>query len=428
MADQTVIPIVDPAEKRKKLNLTILMFGIAILQGFALNLMPVMFPTMGEKFGVSKAQQGLLQTSFALGAILALIVAGYCVNLFGAKKSAWVILGVLGSGAFLFGAAPIYPLVLLAAVLIGMGTATFVAVYSAIITAEFTATSQRMYMLTYAVLAGSATVSTLFIGWLIKQFDYTSVFMIFGVCIWSLAVVFMTTFGRSLKPDVGCLHHDPAHPKTCDVERKNWLQKFGSFLGTGILNRGSLYLLGAVVLLDTLASGNLLAWAPTYFKDYLHSKNTGMVLSYSSGGVLLGRLVMGTFPPGFIGDRVLLAICYTGAMISALVIFLFHPGVNVSFFLVGLSGAFVAAQAPTTYSIATSKFGERAPAAIPLVDGIGNFGGLIGPPLLGAIAGITGDLNATMLLIPVCGFSLVILLVIWEAADRIGLRRAKAQA
>jgi MFS family permease len=428
MADQPVAPIVDSAEKRKKLNLTILMFGIAILQGFALNLMPVMFPTMGEKFSISKAQQGLLQTNFALGAIIALIVAGYCVNLFGAKKSAWVILGVLGSGAFLFGAAPIYPLVLLAAVLIGMGTATFVAVYAAIITAEFAEKSQRMYMLTYAVLAGSATIATMFVGWLIKQFDYTSVFMIFGVCIWGLSVVLMTTFGRSLKADVGCLHHDPAHPKACDVERKNWLQKFGSFLGTGILNRGSLYLLGAVVLLDTLASGNLLAWMPTYFKNNFHMENTGVVLSCSSGGVLAGRLLMGAFPPGFIGDRVLLAICYTGAMVAAGLILLIHPSVYVAFFLVGLSGAFVAAQAPTTYSIATSKFGERAPAAIPLVDGIGNFGGLIGPPLLGAIADITGDLNATMWLVPICGFSLVILLVIWEAADRIGLRRAKAQA
>lgn len=87
----------------------------------------------------------------------------------------------------------------------------------------------------------------------------------------------------------------------------------------------------------------------------------------------------------------------------AVLLVLRPPSSLVAYLLVFVSFGFTGAQAPTTYSIATAKFGDRAPAAIPLVDVIGNIGFLTGPPLVGWIAEVTGDQWRAMWVVPANG-------------------------
>jgi MFS family permease len=405
------------ARRPERMQLMALLFGLAFIHGLALNLMPVLFPTLGAEFGVAKAQQGLLQTAFTSGTIIVLIAAGYLINYFGARHVARAVTLLIGLGAILFGLAPYYALVLCGAMLMGMGTATLVPVYAAVITARFADMRQRMYMWTFAVLAGSATVSTALAGALVKRFSYHVVFVAFGLLIWVWVAALLAVAGGALDPGIGRVQARATGPAGGAGSARH-LASFLRFLADGLLNRAALYALGLVVILDTLASGNLLAWAPSYFGETYGLGNVGVVLSASSAGVFIGRMVMGVLPSDRIPDRVLLGFCYAGAMVAFGLILLLRPGMYVALGLIALNGALVAAQSPLTYSIASAKFGDRAPAAIPLVDAIGNFGALLGPPLVGLMADRAGELKAVMGFIPLCGFALVALLFIWELVDR----------
>jgi len=412
--DATASP---PAQAGSRTVLMILLFGLAFVHGLALNLMGVLFPTIGETFGIAKAQQGLLQSFFTVGMMIALIIAGYLTNYLGAKRVAGLVLAIAGTGAVLFGIAPVYIVVLIGAFLIGLGISPLIAVYAAIIAARFADIRQRMYMWTFAVLAGSATISTALIGGLIDMISYKVVFVAFGVFIWAWTALLFATTARSLSADVGKVHLEEDASEVLSIRQK--IRSFWDFLASGILTRASLYILGSIVILDMLASGNLLAWMPSFFEESYGLANIGMVLSASSVGVLGGRMVMGAIPPGAISDRTLLAICYTGAMVVFALILVLHPSCTIALILVAINGAFVSAQAPTTYSIAIARFGDRAPAAIPLIDAIGNLGILIGAPLLGFIADLTGELQAAMWLIPIACMTLVLVLVVWQLYDRV---------
>jgi MFS family permease len=414
-----VVPAAAPGPHRaERMPLTALLFGLSFIQGLALNLMPVLFPTLGVEFGISKAQQGLLQTAFTAGTISVLIAAGYLINYFGAKHVARAVTMLIGLGAILFGLAPYYALVLCGAMLMGMGTACLVPVYAAVITARFADIRQRMYMWTFAVLAGSATVSTALAGDLVQRYSYHVVFVAFGLLIWIWAAALLGIAGRALDPGIGRVRAPPVAGRAAGAATGGHVTAFLRFLADGLLNRAALYALGLVVVLDTLASGNLLAWAPSYFGEAYGLVNVGVVLSASSAGVFVGRVVMGVLPPDRVPDRILLGLCYAGAMVAFGLILILRPGMYAALGLIALNGALVAAQSPLTYSIATTKFGNRAPAAIPLVDAMGNFGALLGPPLVGLLADRAGELKAVMGFIPLCGFALVGLLFVWEAIDR----------
>jgi len=407
-----------PEQVGSRAGLVALLFGLAFVHGLALNLMGVLFPTIGETFGLDKAHQGLLQTFFTVGTLAALVIAGYLTNYIGAKRVTGAALAIGGGGAILFGLAPVYTLVLAGAFLLALGIAPLIVAYAAIISAKFADVRQRMYMWTFAVLAGSATVSTALVGGLIDMISYKVVFVALGVFIWGWAALLFAIAGGSLEPDVGKFHlgDDPDVTETIGIGQK--IRSFARFLASGILTRSALYILGFIVVLDNLASGNQLAWMPSFFEETYGLSNIGMVLSAWTAGILVGRLALGAIPPGGVSDRTLLAVCYTGATVVFALILVLHPSSTVALLLVAINGAFTSAQAPTTYSIATARFRERTPAAIPLIDAIGNFGLIIGAPLLGFIADLTGELQAAMWVIPLAGMSLVVVVAVWQLYDR----------
>jgi len=191
-----------------------------------------------------------------------------------------------------------------------------------------------------------------------------------------------------------------------------------AFLTAGLFDRRAFWLLSALVILDIVAAGNIIAWTARFFQtEYgVGSDQAGLVLSASSAGVFFGRIFMGSFVSGRIGDRPLLGICYAAGILSYALI-LMIPGYKLGLALIFLNGAFIAAQAPTMYAIASAKFGPRAPTAIPLVDAIGVLGGFTTPTLVGALADHYG-LGAVLWLIPLAGMVLVAIVFAWEIWDR----------
>ena len=90
--------------------------------------------------------------------------------------------------------------------------------------------------------------------------------------------------------------------------------------------------------------------------------------------------------------------------------------------LMALFGAFLSAQAPSVYSLATLKFSERAVVAVPLVDAIGNLGGFPGPMVLGILADRLGSLEGAIWVAPALGSLLPLIAFGWELGDRLSAR------
>jgi MFS family permease len=396
------------------------LFGLAVLHGSVINLMPVMFSTMAETFHVDKAQQGMLKSFFFGGMMAALVVSGYLTRYLGARRMSILAGTVAGAGAVFFGLAGSYAHVLAAASVLAMGIAPLPAVYAAVIAAKFPDNRQRMYLWTYGFMAGTATVATTTLGALLDVVPrYNPIFIALGALIWSWTVVLLLLGGRALGGTAESAAAKPP-PGEAKASFREKLLALWRFLTSGIFSRGTLYVMGLLMIFDYLCASNMLAWTPSFFEELYHKGAVfgGVALSASSAGVCFGRIVLGILPPGKVPDRVLLASCYAGGVLSFGMIVFLHPPYACSIALMFLSGACISAQAPSMGSLAVAKFGDRAPVAIPLCEAFGAIGGLIGPPLLGLLATRAGELSAVMWLSPAAGLTLSALAFGWEFVDR----------
>jgi MFS family permease len=396
--------------------LAALIFSLVAVQGLTVNLMPVLFGTIARTFEINLRQQGQLQSVFLGGGMMVLLVSGYVTERIGAKRSGMVAVGLIGIGALLFGLARNYYEVLAGALVLGMGNYWVLAAYSAIITAQFAHNRQRMFMWATAAFAGCATMSTALFGYLVEVVPrWNLVFFVFTGLLWTWFAVFFFAFREKL---------DAISPpkRTGEVSppggSATWLQRVGVFLAAGIFNRAAFWLLGLMWILEGLTAGAIIAWTGRFFQmEYSVSDyHVGLVLSASSAGVFVGRMLMGTFLSGRFSDRAVMGASFAGGMLMYILILLV-PSYSLGLGLMFLNGALIAAQAPTMYALASAKFGSRAATVIPLVSAIGNLGGLTGPTLIGGLASHYG-LRAILWLIPVLGAVFVAIVFVWEIVDR----------
>jgi MFS family permease len=401
--------------------IVLFIFSLVCVQGFTINLMPLMFGTIARTFDITLQQQGQLQTAFSMGGASALLISGYVTEWLRPRRSGALALIMGGAGAILLGLAPGYLFVLAAAVVMGLGNQWILAVYSSIITQHFPHIRQRMFTWTLAVFAFSATLSPYVLGRLLKEVpDWHVIFIGYGLLLWVwLATIFLIG-GKRLEilgePAPAREGEAPAGERPAGVLET--LRAFRTFLTAGLFNKSALWLIGLIVILDQLAAGNIIAWTPRFFelRHGVATDEAGLLLSASAAGVCLGRLFLAAFVAGKLPDRVLLGISYGGAMLTYALL-LVVPSYPVAVVLMGLNGALLGAQAPTCYSLAAAKFGDRAATAIPLTDGIGTVGGLFGPTLIG-FAGDRAGLGTALWSIPVLGSLLVVLVFAWERWEK----------
>ena len=404
---------------RSRWRIVFFLFGLAFLHGLVVNLMPVMFRTIGKTFDVDKAAQGLLVSTFMLGSVAGLIVAGYLTVYMGVKRISVLGCIVAGAGSFLFGLSKTYVLTLISAGIISLGISPVIPCYAAIIAANFEDIRQRMYMWSYAVFAGSATIATAVLGVLLDELpSYSIIFVSIGLFFWLWIAILLIVARESVdgKARKSQALHGADSPKTTFHEKLAALR----LLSSGIFATGSLYLLAILIICDYASETNKGAWLPTLFSETYKSTAWlgGMALSASSAGVCLGRILMGALPPGKIPDRILLGCTYLINVISFTLLLALKPDCMTALTLIFLCGASISAQAPTMGSLAIAKFGKRAPIVTPMVEAVGNFCGLIGPPLVGLVAMEVGGLSEALWFIPVAGLMLSMTAFLWEIYDR----------
>lgn len=340
---------------------------------------------------IAGIQQKLNLSDAALGGILFTLPVGLMLSL---PFSGWVITRI-GSRKLLLFALPLY-----AAALFGLGlTQTTLQLIAVLFCFGFTSNAVNISINTQAVateklygkpilasfhglwsLAGfaGAAIGTLMIG---KGIDPSVHFgLIFVVVVVGVAIA-----ARYLQDDAGTVQSGPVF----------------------VMPDASLVKLGAVAFCSMICEGAMFDWSVVYFKKVIHAENAWMAAGYTAfmATMAAGRFVADWFSGKFGLKRTLQvsgSLTASGLMIAVLFPYLI-PAL-AGFLLVG---AGVSSVVPLVYSAAGRSATMSPGVALAAVSTIGFAGFLIGPPMIGFIAGAF-SLRASFTLIAAMGVCVVI--------------------
>jgi hypothetical protein len=164
------------------------------------------------------------------------------------------------------------------------------------------------------------------------------------------------------------------------------------------LPTGPLVLLGALALFGLMAEGSATDWSGVYLQSTMNASQgvAGLAVTTFAGCMAIARLA---------GDRLSLLLGAArlvsgGAALAALGLGLAlavqNPAVAIVGF--GMMGLGLAAVVPTLFRAAGSQPGIPASVGIAAVSTMGYAGGLIGPPVIGTVAGAV-TLRGSLLII-----------------------------
>jgi MFS family permease len=153
---------------------------------------------------------------------------------------------------------------------------------------------------------------------------------------------------------------------------------------------GTLWLLGAICFCTALCEGAMADWSSLYYKQVINDVNRVSTTGYTAFAFMmaLGRLV---------GDRLTGKLGYKGILMFdsiliatrlSLAILIQHPVVVIIGF--GLVGLGVSTIIPIVYSLSGRTKTMATSTALAAVSTVGFTGFLIGPPIIGFVAHITG--------------------------------------
>jgi MFS family permease len=172
---------------------------------------------------------------------------------------------------------------------------------------------------------------------------------------------------------------------------------------------GSLLLLGAIAFCCLSAEGCMFDWSGVYFRDVVLAEGSLVSLGYASFMIMMatGRFTGDRLARRFGRKRMVQLsglLIFGGMMIAVL-----FPAIltaTIGFMIVGLG---VSSIIPLMYSTAGKVKEVASGIAIATVSGVGFFGFLMGPPLIGYIAELAG-LPVSFAVIAVLGIVISLLI------------------
>jgi MFS family permease len=172
---------------------------------------------------------------------------------------------------------------------------------------------------------------------------------------------------------------------------------------------GSLLMLGVIAFCCLSAEGCMFDWSGVYFKQVVKAEGSLISLGYASFMVMMatGRFIGDSLAQRF-GRKLMVQISgvliFTGMMVS--VIFSSIITATIGFMIVGLG---VSSIIPLMISTAGKIKEVPSGIAIATVAGVGFFGFLMGPPLIGYIAQLAG-LQYSFAVIAVMGLGITLMI------------------
>lgn len=169
-----------------------------------------------------------------------------------------------------------------------------------------------------------------------------------------------------------------------------------------VLPDKSLFMLGVLAFCCMMCEGAMFDWSGIYFQKVVHAEKAWIGAGYTAfmctmaAGRFVGDWVAGKL--GFTRTIQISGLLMTAGLTIALVFPYLIPAIT-GFFLVGLG---VSSVIPLVYSRAGRSQKLSPGLALAAVSTIGFFGFLVGPPVIGVIAGMA-SLRASFVIIAVMG-------------------------
>ena len=408
--------------KDTKVWMLVYIFGLVFIQGLMVNHITVLLPVLKDAFGLDDPAIGTTASLAFAGGLPALFLSGYVTEWIKPKLSGVLAVALMGTGCIVMGIAASHAGVIVGIMILHFGLNWILAVHSAVISECFPQSRQRLFLLVMAMLAVGAIIGPPAIGEAMDRVDTTAwgtVYIWLGFILWGLLAVLLCVCGRRITPlNFGAPSVGRRVRAVRGASEQSFAQRMTGLLASGVFNRPALYLLGLIVVLDNLATMNVVAWLGVFATNKFAARPDaiGYLSSIMAMGVLTGRIVMAAFVSGRISDRKLLGISYGIAMIMFMAM-LGAPSFTVLYGLYFIMAFFISAQSATTYAIGADKLKDRAAAGIPIADGIGAIGSLAAPLIMGYLANQVG-LDRALWLIPLFGFMLTFVALGWELVDK----------
>lgn len=339
--------------------------------------------TIQQKLSLSDAELGGVLFALPVGLMLSLPLSGWAVTKIGSRRLLAVALITYGLMLITLGAATeVYQLVI-CLVLFGLASnATNISVNTQAVATE--ALYKKPIMASFHGLwsmAGfiGAGIGTLMIGQNISPMPH---FMIIAV-ITILSVIFCWSY----------LHND-----------KNPVKTGAAFA----IPDKSLLTLGLIAFCSMVCEGAMFDWSVIYFKKIVLAEKAWMAAGYTAFmcTMAMGRFVADRFAARFGLKRTLQV---SGILTTlGLLIAVIFPTLTTAIIGFMLVGAGVSSVVPMVYSAAGKSTTMSPGAAIAAVSTISFVGFLIGPPVIGFLAGAF-TLKVSFMFIALMGASVVIL-------------------
>ncbi|WP_375488801.1 MFS transporter [uncultured Jatrophihabitans sp.] len=186
---------------------------------------------------------------------------------------------------------------------------------------------------------------------------------------------------------------DPAaaeRPASAPAARPRWPHRLSS----------AVLLLGAITFASMLCEGAAADWSSVYLHDSVHASAAISGLGYAAFALAMvgARLSGDRLIERFEARRVLPALALVAAVVFAIALAV--GAVPITLFGFFALGAGLGAVVPTTFSAAGRLPDLHPGVAVAAVSGMGWAGFVLGPPLIGQLAGLS-TLRAALAVIPV---------------------------
>ena len=356
--------------------------GLFFLHGLVFSSWAVRIPAIQEMHGLSEAALGTLLIFKPIAALICMPFAARAVERFGSKR-------ILLTGISLYGI-----------VLVGLGLMPTPALFALnIFVFSFASNFVNISINTQAIalekVYGRSVMGSLHGLWSLAGFvggAFGALMIAFKILPWQHFLFIMVLGGLiTMLAAPNLIQED----KRIETEKKKFFR----------LPEGPLLLLGAIAFFSLLCEGTMFDWSGIYFKKVVGAEGGWIGVGYTAFMVTMAgtRFLSDPLREKLGTQKILLysgLLIFTGLMLS--VLFPVLPVAIVGFFLVGCG---VSSIIPLVYSLAGQTNIMTSSAAVTAVASFGYLGFLVGPPLIGWIAGVS-SLRVSFLVIAVLGLGI----------------------
>lgn len=352
--------------------------------------MSIAAPSMVKELGLSTTEMGMLLSAFFAGYVVSLAFAGLIVTKFGPKRSMVLALFTFGLASASTGLTEDFSQLIIVRLLLGLGEGfVFPAITLFFVKWFPTWERGRISGLCLLAIPISAMIMAPLGGWLIGSWGYKEMFIIQGIPPLIMGIIVAFLLKEKPEQDTALNQAERNYLLTSIPVSEKRTEGNGAFRGVYLNPR--IWIIGLVYLLWMTGLYGFNQWLPTLLTEASGSgieavgwltavpfffAAIAMILAANASDKARGDRTTFVIVPILISGVALLLQHYIGGGLVSQIVFLIVAGIGIH-----------AAFGPWWPWALTDVPSEQTGYASSLVLTIGNFGGIIGPVLVGFLSG-----------------------------------------